>query len=197
MLLFRCQTFWHLHCAVLFSGMEFNVHLVSKCALRFSLSRQTWTTWWGRLGFPHQGEEAVCQCSAYTPNVITCERDKEGQVFPIKLISHCKVLFPFNHFQGELLPWSLLSRWVGSSEVRPPSDACWFVFSHPFSCWERSGVKSCHFVPLQPHPKQSSPELFYSQSRNLCLGLCLSSSSPCTPPPSPSPHSTNIYRYLG
>lgn len=69
------------------------------------------------------------------PNVITCEKDEEGQVLTFKSISLCKVLFPFNHFQGEPLPWSLLSSWIGRCVVRPSSDACWFVFSL-FSSWE-------------------------------------------------------------
>lgn len=140
------------------SGMELNADLVRMCTPPFFLTRQAWTALVGSLGFPRQREEAVCQCNAYSPNVITCDRDKEGHILPFKFISLCKVLLPFNHFQGELLPWGLLSRWMGSREVRPSSDACWFVFSHPFSCQERREVQrrveGRHFEPLQSHPRQ-------------------------------------------
>lgn len=154
MLLSRCQTGWHLHRTVLFLA-----HGV-KCS--FSLfgfpKRADLNSLWGKFRASTSGGrgrgKTVCQCSAYTPNVITCERDKEGQGFPIKLISHCKVLFPFNRFQGERLPWSLLSRWMGSSGVRPSSDACWFVFLTSLFLLGVKGVKCCHFVPWQSHSRQ-------------------------------------------
>lgn len=138
----------------------------------------------GSLGFPRQREEAVCQCNAYSPNVITCDRDKEGHILPFKFISLCKVLLPFNHFQGELLPWGLLSRWMGSSEVRPSSDACWFVFSHPFSCHERREVQRRWRVVTLSH-----------YSLILGIGLCLWSLSGCIPHP-PFLNNTGTYIHV-
>lgn len=121
------------------SGMELNTDLVWKCALWFFLSRQTWTTLVGNLGFPNQRRDNLsvpciyCECNYLW-------KDKESQVLTFKFISLCKVLFSFNHFQGELLPCSLLSRWMGESVVRSSSDACWF-FSHPFSSYGKEVEK--------------------------------------------------------
>ena len=77
---FRCHSFWHLHCAILSSGMELNIDLVQKCVLSiFPFQGRLEPPCLGNLDFPDQRGETACQCDARTPNVMTCEKDKEGQ----------------------------------------------------------------------------------------------------------------------
>lgn len=119
--------FGHLCYTLLFSGMLLKIDVFQS----FSFKGRFETPWLESLGFANQREETTCHWNVYPSNVITCERDKEGQVLTSKLVSHCKVSFPFHHFQGDYLPWDLLSRWICGSVVRSSHAAD--LFSHILS----------------------------------------------------------------
>lgn len=108
------------------------------CTLHFSLSRQTWTALFGKSGLPRsEGRNSLSVWCTHSKCNDLWKRQGRS-VLTFQSISLCKMLFLFNHFYGEPLPWSPRSRWMGRSEVRPSSEACWFIFSL-FSCWEGKG----------------------------------------------------------
>lgn len=159
----------------------------------FSCQGRFETPWLESLGFANQREETTCHWNVYTSKVITCERDKEGQIVTSKFVSHCKVSFPFHHFQEEHLPWGLLSRWICRSVVRSSHAAD--LFSHILSPVVRErvwkGAEYCRFELLQFQPGQLT-----SWAGNRCSQLLYISLSTYVFPSNKPIKTENIFGYL-